>query len=60
MTGNATNAEQSVRLELVMAAKRHGMPTVAVVVAPHRAGTAHRRSRGEDSSSAGQRRASTG
>ncbi|KIE24688.1 ATP/GTP-binding protein [Streptomyces sp. MUSC 125] len=27
------NVEQSVRVELVMAAKRHGMPTVAVVVA---------------------------
>ncbi|MGW5679309.1 AAA family ATPase [Streptomyces sp. NPDC003860] len=30
---DATNCEQSVRVELVMAAKRHGMPTVAVVVA---------------------------
>ncbi|MFE7918123.1 AAA family ATPase [Streptomyces sp. NPDC057398] len=30
---DATNVEQSVRVELVMAAKRHGMPTVAVVVA---------------------------
>ncbi|MET8944572.1 ATP-binding protein [Streptomyces sp. NPDC004542] len=29
---DATNCEQSVRVELVMAAKRHGMPTVAVVV----------------------------
>ncbi|MGW2426685.1 hypothetical protein ACWC0C_47390 [Streptomyces sp. NPDC001709] len=33
MTGNATNVEQAVRVELVMAAKRQGMPTVAVVVA---------------------------
>jgi hypothetical protein len=33
LTGNATNCEQPVRVELVMAAKRHGMPTVAVVVA---------------------------
>ncbi|MDX2557606.1 ATP-binding protein [Streptomyces stelliscabiei] len=30
---DATNCEQGVRVELVMAAKRHGMPTVAVVVA---------------------------
>ncbi|MEU2855549.1 ATP-binding protein [Streptomyces syringium] len=30
---DATNVERPVRLELVMAAKRHGMPTVAVVVA---------------------------
>ncbi|WP_328884683.1 ATP-binding protein [Streptomyces sp. NBC_00299] len=30
---DATNVEQPVRMELVMAAKRHGMPTVAVVVA---------------------------
>ncbi|MFH9438949.1 AAA family ATPase [Streptomyces rochei] len=30
---DATNVEQSVRVELVMAAKRHGMPTVAVIVA---------------------------
>ncbi|MET9734542.1 ATP-binding protein [Streptomyces sp. NPDC006458] len=30
---DATNVEQPVRVELVMAAKRHGMPTVAVVVA---------------------------
>ncbi|MGV9503601.1 AAA family ATPase [Streptomyces sp. NPDC003642] len=30
---DATNVEQSVRGELVMAAKRHGMPTVAVIVA---------------------------
>lgn len=30
---DATNLDQSVRVELVMAAKRHGMPTVAVVVA---------------------------
>lgn len=30
---DATNVEQSVRVELVTAAKRHGMPTVAVVVA---------------------------
>lgn len=30
---DATNCEQAVRVELVMAAKRHGMPTVAVVVA---------------------------
>jgi predicted kinase len=30
---DATNCEQHVRVELVMAAKRHGMPTVAVVVA---------------------------
>jgi predicted kinase len=30
---DATNVEQSVRVELVMAAKRHGMPTAAVVVA---------------------------
>ncbi|MFD3821897.1 AAA family ATPase [Streptomyces sp. NPDC058625] len=30
---DATNIEQSVRVELVMAAKRHGMPTVAVIVA---------------------------
>ncbi|MGW3954078.1 AAA family ATPase [Streptomyces sp. NPDC004752] len=30
---DATNVEQAVRVELVMAAKRHGMPTVAVVVA---------------------------
>ncbi|MFD5473348.1 AAA family ATPase [Streptomyces sp. NPDC127105] len=30
---DATNVEQSVRVELVMAAKRHRMPTVAVVVA---------------------------
>ncbi|MEU3855655.1 ATP-binding protein [Streptomyces sp. NPDC029554] len=30
---DATNVEQSVRQELVAAAKRHGMPTVAVVVA---------------------------
>jgi predicted kinase len=30
---DATNVEQSVRVELVMAAKWHGMPTVAVVVA---------------------------
>ncbi|MFD5372769.1 AAA family ATPase [Streptomyces sp. NPDC127103] len=30
---DATNVEPSVRVELVMAAKRHGMPTVAVVVA---------------------------
>ncbi|MFJ4745090.1 hypothetical protein [Streptomyces sp. NPDC088775] len=33
MPGNATNLDQPVRVELVMAAKRHGMPTVAVVVA---------------------------
>ncbi|MFJ5779892.1 AAA family ATPase [Streptomyces sp. NPDC093094] len=32
MTGNATNVEQSVRVGLVMAAKRHGMPTAAVLV----------------------------
>ncbi|WP_229879963.1 AAA family ATPase [Streptomyces daghestanicus] len=30
---DATNVEQGVRVELVMAAKRHGMPTVVVVVA---------------------------
>ncbi|MFJ3658294.1 AAA family ATPase [Streptomyces nigra] len=30
---DATNVEQAVRAELVMAAKRHAMPTVAVVVA---------------------------
>jgi len=30
---DATNLEQSVRVDLVMAAKRHGMPTVAVIVA---------------------------
>ncbi|MEV5242622.1 ATP-binding protein [Streptomyces cinnamoneus] len=30
---DATNVEQPVRVELVMAAKRHGMPAVAVVVA---------------------------
>jgi predicted kinase len=30
---DATNVEQPVRIELVMAAKRHGMPTVAVIVA---------------------------
>lgn len=30
---DATNVEQSVRVELVMSAKRHGMPTVAVIVA---------------------------
>ncbi|MFB6814489.1 AAA family ATPase [Streptomyces sp. NPDC056347] len=30
---DATNVEHGVRVELVMAAKRHGMPTVAVVVA---------------------------
>ncbi|MGX1025438.1 putative kinase [Streptomyces ambofaciens] len=30
---DATNVEQTVRVELVMAAKRHGMPTVAVIVA---------------------------
>ncbi|MDH2392979.1 ATP-binding protein [Streptomyces sp. HNM0663] len=30
---DARNIEQSVRVELVMAAKRHGMPTVAVIVA---------------------------
>ncbi|MFF8919138.1 AAA family ATPase [Streptomyces sp. NPDC015032] len=30
---DATNVEQPVRVELVMAAKRHGMPTVAVIVA---------------------------
>ncbi|MFJ9931360.1 AAA family ATPase [Streptomyces misionensis] len=30
---DATNVEQSVREELVAAAKRHGMPTVAVIVA---------------------------
>ncbi|MDX3132189.1 ATP-binding protein [Streptomyces europaeiscabiei] len=30
---DATNCEQPIRVELVMAAKRHGMPTVAVVVA---------------------------
>jgi predicted kinase len=30
---DATNVEHSVRVELVMAAKRHGMPTVAVIVA---------------------------
>ncbi|WP_420082712.1 AAA family ATPase (plasmid) [Streptomyces sp. JL4002] len=30
---DATNVEQPVRVDLVMAAKRHGMPTVAVVVA---------------------------
>lgn len=30
---DATNCEQHIRVELVMAAKRHGMPTVAVVVA---------------------------
>ncbi|MER8226038.1 ATP-binding protein [Streptomyces sp. NPDC094143] len=30
---DATNVEQSVRSELVMAAKRHSMPTVAVIVA---------------------------
>ncbi|MET9986166.1 ATP-binding protein [Streptomyces rochei] len=30
---DATNVEQSVRVELVTAAKRHGMPTVAVIVA---------------------------
>jgi hypothetical protein len=33
LTGNATNCETHIRVELVMAAKRHGMPTVAVVVA---------------------------
>ncbi|MFJ6486438.1 AAA family ATPase [Streptomyces sp. NPDC091682] len=33
MTGNATNVEQPIRVKLVTAAKRHGMPTVAVVVA---------------------------
>ncbi|MFD3622764.1 AAA family ATPase [Streptomyces sp. NPDC058676] len=33
MTGNATNVEEHVRVGLVMAAKRHGMPTVAVIVA---------------------------
>ncbi|CAL9672672.1 AAA family ATPase [Streptomyces sp. enrichment culture] len=30
---DATNVEQGVRVELVMAAKRYGMPTVAVIVA---------------------------
>ncbi|MER5781272.1 ATP-binding protein [Streptomyces mobaraensis] len=30
---DATNVEQAVRAELVMAAKRHGMPTAAVIVA---------------------------
>ncbi|MFF1405059.1 AAA family ATPase [Streptomyces sp. NPDC058294] len=30
---DATNCEQHIRVELVMAAKRHSMPTVAVVVA---------------------------
>ncbi|MGW2777274.1 AAA family ATPase [Streptomyces olivaceoviridis] len=30
---DATNVEQGVRAELVMAAKRHGMPTVAVIIA---------------------------
>lgn len=30
---DATNCEQHIRVELVMAARRHGMPTVAVVVA---------------------------
>ncbi|MGV9419976.1 AAA family ATPase [Streptomyces sp. NPDC003674] len=30
---DATNVEQSVRVELVMAAKQHGMPTTAVIVA---------------------------
>lgn len=30
---DSTNVEQAVRVELVMAAKRHGMPTVAAVVA---------------------------
>lgn len=30
---DATNVEQGVRVELVMTAKRHGMPTVAVIVA---------------------------
>ncbi|MBP5880713.1 ATP-binding protein [Streptomyces scabiei] len=30
---DATNCEQAVRVELVMAAKRHGMPTAAVIVA---------------------------
>ncbi|MFD6471154.1 AAA family ATPase [Streptomyces goshikiensis] len=30
---DATNVEQPVRVELVTAAKRHGMPTVAVIVA---------------------------
>lgn len=30
---DATNCEQHIRVELVMAAKRHGMPAVAVVVA---------------------------
>ncbi|MDX3209493.1 ATP-binding protein [Streptomyces scabiei] len=29
---DATNCEQPIRVELVMAAKRHGMPTVAVIV----------------------------
>jgi predicted kinase len=29
---DATNVDQSVRVELVMAAKRHGMPAVAVIV----------------------------
>ncbi|MEU1010958.1 AAA family ATPase [Streptomyces sp. NPDC005890] len=33
MTGNTTNVEQPVQSELVAAAKRHGMPTVAVTVA---------------------------
>ncbi|MCX0247977.1 ATP-binding protein [Streptomyces drozdowiczii] len=30
---DATNVEETVRMELVTAAKRHGMPTVAVIVA---------------------------
>ncbi|MEW2577757.1 ATP-binding protein [Streptomyces syringium] len=30
---DATNCEQHIRVELVMAAKRHGMPTVAVILA---------------------------
>ncbi|AVH61742.1 MULTISPECIES: ATP-binding protein [Streptomyces] len=30
---DATNLEQPVRVDLVMAAKRHGMPTIAVIVA---------------------------
>ncbi|MEL5960071.1 hypothetical protein AADR41_35855 [Streptomyces sp. CLV115] len=32
MTGNATNVEEVVRVELVMTAKKYGVPTVAVVV----------------------------
>ncbi|MFJ6252461.1 MULTISPECIES: AAA family ATPase [unclassified Streptomyces] len=32
MTGNATNVEEAIRVELVIRAKKYGVPTVAVVV----------------------------